>query len=1183
MSLVLTAEETSAFNNYLEDLKVSTLEKGRKLAIMGRVTSLSRGETPSTFRGLFRDAKQYQVTFTVAAETVIDFCTCPVQVHCIHCAAVAFGLVTFKEKLPKQLEAPVPRVEPITPFKILSAAVVQGLGIKTPSDETSRFITRVDAMFQRAQKEKGLAISALVDLDQNRKRPYFPYFQQIESWPYPPASILDFWHCLDREATQFKIALPSFMQAVAKVSSPSQFLINYWADLDLSEWLAKIESAKKELEESPNFAPDQLSEMDFRFTVSDKGFDAETRLTSTNSWKILKKTQFFQLVTQYNRSPFPIIAEARPVWDALLRNSRFDEGLYEPSNDFTSRITESLASFLSESNSTTQVVKKDSVPFERPEGQLMMKSTLSTTSQGFYRFELTQPNGASLGPILGSIRSQQTWLFTENQIWRSPKLPELFKLNGPTLIPSAAIENDIGLSLLIRMKMEVPERLRERLIEVPLQPVISGRISNPNESVKESLVLDLTGQSPEGHLYCRYWGNLWLDLQQDQPKKHLGKEKEKKLILVHRDALQPIPSHLHRLGVKPFTVANPWTLRITRTFPETFVEWAKSLPPTVRLDLDNDLRSLLEDPISATFGLKLEPAGTDWFDLAVHIDVDGLELSPEELKLLLNARGGYVRLGSKGWRRLEYKMSPEDEEQLARLGLDAKDFSGEKQRLHAIQLADSNATRFLPEREVAAIRVRANEIKAKVSPPIPSEICAELRPYQIEGFHFLAYLSENHFGGVLADDMGLGKTVQTLTWISWLRQRKPTVDATKILIICPKSVAPNWQSEMARFLPKWRVHVWRGDTEVTLKTAIQVGDAIVVNYAQLRRLQPELEAIRWLAVILDEAQAIKNPNSQTAQSARGLTAEHRLALTGTPIENRLLDLWSILSFAMPGVLGTRTQFNRSFGSAEDPLARRRLSARVRPFLLRRTKAQVANDLPDRIEEDLSCEMEGIQQCLYDAEFKKARALLLKVKTKADLDQFRFHFLTSLLRLRQICCHPALVDAAQRNTPSAKLEALFDVLEPLMEEDQKVLIFSQFVTMLDIIQEEIETRKWKTFYLAGDTEDRGKVVADFQSHKGSAVFLISIKAGGFGLNLTAASYVVLFDPWWNPAVEAQAIDRTHRIGQTQKVIAYRLISKGSIEEKIRALQQKKKAVAEDILGEERFSQSLTVDDLRFLFD
>jgi SNF2 family DNA or RNA helicase len=350
----------------------------------------------------------------------------------------------------------------------------------------------------------------------------------------------------------------------------------------------------------------------------------------------------------------------------------------------------------------------------------------------------------------------------------------------------------------------------------------------------------------------------------------------------------------------------------------------------------------------------------------------------------------------------------------------------------------------------------------------------------------------------------------------------------------------------------------------------------------LRSLSPAIGEAQWHAVILDEAQCIKNPDSQTAQAARALMSGHRLALTGTPIENRLLDLWSIMAFSMPGALGNRAHFLRRFDAKDDPFARRRLAARVRPFLLRRKKAQVAKDLPDRVEEDLFCEMEGPQKTLYRAELKRARQLILGLKTNQQLNDQRFNVLTSLLRLRQICCHPALVDGKLIEAESAKMAALEDLLEPLMEEGHKVLVFSQFVTMLDLLRDMAKQREWRHFYLAGDTENRGDLVNEFQAAAGGAVFLISLKAGGFGLNLTAASYVVLFDPWWNPAVENQAIDRTHRIGQTSKVMAYRLLMRDSIEQKIRALQKQKASLADDVLGEERFARSLTLDDLRFLF-
>jgi len=642
---------------------------------------------------------------------------------------------------------------------------------------------------------------------------------------------------------------------------------------------------------------------------------------------------------------------------------------------------------------------------------------------------------------------------------------------------------------------------------------------------------------------------------------------------------------------------NDWFLRLTKKTPELFVSWLKSLPPEIEVLLDPELATLRNTPVSGSVSLDVAEAGIDWFDLKVMLNVSDSTLTPEELKLLLNARGGYVRLGKKGWRRLQFNLTHEDDDQLARLGLDARDFSAEPQRFHALQLADDAAKKFLAPERIEKIQRRVSELKTRVAPPLPPAIHAEMRSYQTDGFHFLSYLTANRFGGVLADDMGLGKTLQTLAWLAWLRDggtgvppvrsdennsRGQDPRATASLVVCPKSVMDNWRSEAERFYPGLRVHLWRGEGADELSAARQESELIVINYAQLRALSPDIARLQWQAVILDEAQYIKNPDSQTAHAARALQSEHRLALTGTPIENRLLDLWSIFSFAMPGALGNRAHFLRRFNAKDDPLARRRLAARVRPFLLRRTKAQVAEDLPDRVEEDLLCEMEGKQQTLYRAELKRARQILLKLKTSQQLNAERFSILTSLLRLRQICCHPALVDEKLRDAESAKVSALEDLLEPLMEEGHKVLVFSQFVTMLDLLREKVTQREWPHFYLSGGTENRGELVKDFQSAEGGAVFLISLKAGGFGLNLTAASYVVLFDPWWNPAVENQAIDRTHRIGQISKVMAYRLLMRESIEEKIRALQKQKAALAGDVLGEERFAQSLTLEDLRFLF-
>jgi SNF2 family DNA or RNA helicase len=556
-----------------------------------------------------------------------------------------------------------------------------------------------------------------------------------------------------------------------------------------------------------------------------------------------------------------------------------------------------------------------------------------------------------------------------------------------------------------------------------------------------------------------------------------------------------------------------------------------------------------------------------------------------------------VRLDKKGWRKLEFALTEQEDQELAKLGLTAHELTSEPQRLHAFQLADQAARKFLPAETCERIERRAAELQARVTPDMPAAIQAEMRPYQRDGFHFLAYLSTNRFGGILADDMGLGKTLQTLAWLAWLRTESGKVvaptnadaptngqaaRATASLVVCPKSVADNWQAEAAKFFPGLKVRVWSASELKSFAGMLASADLHVLNYSQLRAVGEDLARERFQAVILDEGQYIKNPSSQTAQVARQLRSEHRLILSGTPIENRLLDLWSLMSFAMPGALGSRAEFGRLYDAKGDPFARQRLSARVRPFLIRRTKVQVARDLPDRVEEDLFCELEGEQKTLYRAELKRAQALLLGVQTAAALNKQRFHFLTSLLRLRQICCHPKLVKPDSK-AASAKVEALFETLEPLMEEGEKVLVFSQFVGLLDILRTELVERKWTHWYLAGDTENRGDLVKDFQSAEGAGVFLISLKAGGFGLNLTAASYVVLFDPWWNPAVENQAIDRTHRIGQDSKVIAYRLLIKDSIEEKIRALQRQKSSLADDVLGEEKFSQSLSLDDLRYLLE
>ncbi|MEO5961684.1 MAG: DEAD/DEAH box helicase, partial [Opitutaceae bacterium] len=483
------------------------------------------------------------------------------------------------------------------------------------------------------------------------------------------------------------------------------------------------------------------------------------------------------------------------------------------------------------------------------------------------------------------------------------------------------------------------------------------------------------------------------------------------------------------------------------------------------------------------------------------------------------------------------------------------------------------------EQQADALRGRALDLARPIVPEIPASLRGELRHYQREGFEFLTFLSANRLGGVLADDMGLGKTLQALTWLLWLASRQPPAKPLRTLVVCPKSVVGNWESETARFAPALKVTRFAPDG-IDDALAAAKGDPLIVvaNYTQLRLNEKFFKAQAWDAVILDEAQFIKNPSSKVAHIARDLRGEHRLVLTGTPIENRLLDLWSLFAFALPGLLGSQAAFKRHY-SQDNPLALARLRARVRHFLLRRTKAQVASELPPRTEEDVVVELEGDQEKLYQAELKRARAQLLRVATPQQLDKARFNILASLMRLRQICCHPALVDPTLHATPSAKLDELMERVEELRDEGHQVLVFSQFVEMLHLIRDRMTAAGIEHLLLTGQTENRDELIARFQTDRTRTVFLLSLKAAGFGLNLTAASYVILYDPWWNPAVEAQAIDRTHRIGQVSPVNAYRLIARGTVEEKIRALQKEKAALASAVVQEESLASVLDLETLK----
>jgi SNF2 family DNA or RNA helicase len=483
-------------------------------------------------------------------------------------------------------------------------------------------------------------------------------------------------------------------------------------------------------------------------------------------------------------------------------------------------------------------------------------------------------------------------------------------------------------------------------------------------------------------------------------------------------------------------------------------------------------------------------------------------------------------------------------------------------------------------------RERISSLQPVPEAPVPS-FRGTLRPYQKEGLGWLTFLRELGFGGCLADDMGLGKTVQVL---AMLCGRRETAEAPfrPSLVVAPRSLIFNWRSEAGRFAPDLRVMEHASPERSRNHEDFSGADLVLTTYGTLRRDAPIFAAAEFDYAILDEAQAIKNAASQSAKAAKLLRARHRLALTGTPIENHVGELWSLFEFLNPGMLGGRATrvppwLKAAGGKGEEAEKARTVVARVlRPLLLRRTKSEVARELPERVEQTIVCELEPKQRAMYDELRAYYRESLLQRVDDAGMNRSKMHVLEALLRLRQAACHPGLIDARRAGAGSAKLDTVISEVTVLIEEGHKVLVFSQFTSFLALVRAELDRAGIVYEYLDGKTRNREERVRRFQEDPSVRLFLISLKAGGLGLNLTAAEYVFLLDPWWNPAVEAQAIDRAHRIGQERTVVAYRLVARDTIEEKILLLQNDKRALADAILTEDNsVLRQLTREDLDLL--
>jgi superfamily II DNA or RNA helicase len=576
--------------------------------------------------------------------------------------------------------------------------------------------------------------------------------------------------------------------------------------------------------------------------------------------------------------------------------------------------------------------------------------------------------------------------------------------------------------------------------------------------------------------------------------------------------------------------------------------------------------------------VEITASGEDWFDFSFSLQATGGEnFSAAEVQRLLQMGQNFTRLR-------DGRLAILDPEGLEEFQTILRDCDPTQSRPGTYRIQRNQAGYLdaaFADLAGASIQrsgeweswTRAQRQLVPLEPESLGRLEEILRPYQKEGVYWLRFLSRNGLGGILADEMGLGKTLQALAFVR-------TLDGPS-LVVCPSSLIFNWAREAQKFVPELRVLRIEGADRSKLFAGIREANLVLTSYPLLRRDIDQYTRFEFSSIILDEATHIKNPDTQNAQAAMALRGRHRFVLTGTPVENSVRDLWSILQFVLPGYLGRREDFRERYElpiSRGSKLDQTRLAKRLRPVMLRRLKKQVVKELPDKIEQTAFCDLSPEQEELYQKLRQESRRKLEELSGAKDQGRARIAMLTALLRLRQVCCDLRLV-GQQAERPSSKIELLGELLEEAIDGEHRVLVFSQFVAMLHLIRAHLDEAGVQYGYLDGATKDRAAAVDRFNESDDLPVFLISLKAGGTGLNLSAADTVIHFDPWWNPAVEAQATDRAHRIGQMRVVTAYKLIARGTVEEKIMNLQQKKRAVIEaTVESEEPLMTGLSVAEI-----
>jgi len=1162
----LNTSRQSALQRAMKKFDSATRRRGANYFADDCVSDCEVGE--DFIQGTVEGTESYDTEWLFENRSWVPNCSCPIVDYCKHAYALALAALSAPDG------EPGPDREK-RKSKATAMSFADEIAAKTGralSASEKRLASRIEQLHRNISAERRNHLSS-VEIEQlgfrvREQKSSWVVIKVMEGWwDTMPASPLAFWQFLALYIEENRQEIPAFLQPLTETSTVEPIVKEMMRKKEIEQW-AHILQVMAEAREPVSGGPLRL-----RLVLPKIHWEEEI---SPGNWRRVSAQDAKSMAQASEFHPDP--ASMLLLTYANRTSSygyRSNYALQMDHEDDARFLNAALGSELTRE----RVVLADGTPLDFT-GEWLRWEFRPSERNPLHEMDarLVAP-GVSVPEHPTILPGATPLAFMQGRVYFvPPPLPRVGNGYAPALIPMEALKSSpAAVARLKKSGAILPASFEAEFEAVPLMPRLVFEISK-NLFSEQLLVRLLARSSKYGTEKVWLGHETWKFTEADSGTRT---NEAGGTLMFDMSAAAAAKVAMQKLGLVA-AYSGSWSRTLGKRFSEEFSTWAQSLPPGIEILSCPQLRAFFEPPREVGYQFEIEERedAPDWFDVKARLNTDDVELTPEEIGALLKAQGGFVRLKSGAWSRLEAHLSDQEMKTLETLGLTIEiAASADAHRFHALQLASVEMGSLVERESMEPIRQRAEKIRSLPPPCSPKELAGTLRQYQMEGFHFMAFLAANGFGGILADDMGLGKTIQSLAWLLWLKSNAKKADF-RVLVVCPKSVIHNWVAETSRFAEALKPTIFTPGVQIPEGTGL-----VVANYTQLRLQAEWFGELSWDAVILDEGQNIKNPGSKTAKTARELKASHRMILTGTPIENRALDLWSLFAFAQPGLLGSQASFKRLYETRSDEgEALGRLQTRVRHFLLRRTKAQVAPELPPRTEEELLCDLDGEQAVLYRAELKKTRGLLLGIENKKAFDKARFNILQSLLRLRQICCDPRLLSGdgeAGKEGASAKMEALFGQVRPLVEEGHKVLVFSQFVEMLKLISADLAKESIPHLMLTGQTENRHELVEKFQSDPAVPVFLLSLKAAGSGLNLTAASYVILYDPWWNPAVEAQAIDRTHRIGQSKPVIAYRLIARNTIEEKIRALQMRKSALASAIVQEESLAKVLDLESLRFL--